>query len=94
MDAFEQLVSEILWMQGYWVRTSVKVCLTPDEKKAIGRPSCPRWELDVVGYRGGDNVIQVVECKSFLDSVGVRAMDFDLTKQELRSSDRYNLFND
>jgi hypothetical protein len=21
MDAFEQLVSEILWMDGYWVRT-------------------------------------------------------------------------
>src|ERR1700748_2723306 len=25
MDAFEQLVSEILWMSGFWVRTSVKV---------------------------------------------------------------------
>jgi hypothetical protein len=25
MDAFEQLVSEILWMEGYWVRTTVKV---------------------------------------------------------------------
>ena len=22
MDAFEHVVSEILWMQGYWVRTS------------------------------------------------------------------------
>jgi DNA invertase Pin-like site-specific DNA recombinase len=25
MDAFEQVVSEILWMSGIWVRTSVKV---------------------------------------------------------------------
>ena len=32
MDAFEQVVSEILWMDGYWVRTSVKVDLTKEEK--------------------------------------------------------------
>jgi hypothetical protein len=37
MDAFEQLVSEILWMQRYWVRTSVKVELTKEEKREIGR---------------------------------------------------------
>ena len=30
MDAFEQVVSEILWMEGYWVRTSVKVDLTKE----------------------------------------------------------------
>ncbi len=42
MDAFEHLVSEILWAQGYWVRTSVKVALTKEEKVAIGRPSSPR----------------------------------------------------
>lgn len=34
MDAFEQLVSEILWHNGYWVRSSVKVELT---KKKSGR---------------------------------------------------------
>jgi hypothetical protein len=32
MDAFEQVVSEILWMEGYWVRTSVKVDLTKAER--------------------------------------------------------------
>ena len=63
MDAFEQLVSEILWMDGYWVRTSVKVELTKKEKKAIGRPSSPRWELDIVAYSGRDNLLRVVECK-------------------------------
>jgi hypothetical protein len=31
MDAFEQLVAEILWMDGHWVRTSVKVELTKEE---------------------------------------------------------------
>jgi hypothetical protein len=42
MDAFEQLVSEILWMGGYCARTSVRVELTKEEKRQIGRPSSPR----------------------------------------------------
>ena len=67
MDAFEQVVSEILWTEGYWVRTSVKVSLTKEEKRQIGRPSSPRWELDVVAYRGRDNILRVVECKNYLD---------------------------
>jgi hypothetical protein len=52
MDAFEQVVSEILWMSGFWVRTSVKVELSKEEKRLIGRHSSPRWELDIVGYSG------------------------------------------
>jgi hypothetical protein len=44
MDAFEQVVAEILWTQGYWVRTSVKVNLTKAEKVHIDRSSSPRWE--------------------------------------------------
>lgn len=68
--AFEQLVSEILWMEGYWVRTSVKVELTKEEKRLIGRHSSPRWELDIVAYNGRDNLLRVVECKSYFDSVG------------------------
>lgn len=66
-------MAEILWAEGYWVRTSVHVNLTKPEKVQIGRPSSPRWELDVVGYRGRDNVLQVIECKSYLDSRGVTA---------------------
>ena len=58
---YDGLVSEILWMEGYWVRTSVKVELTKDEKRKIGRPSAPRWELDIVAYSGRDNVLRVVE---------------------------------
>ncbi len=65
MDAFEQVVSEILWIDGFWVRTSVKVDLTKEEKVRIGRPSSPRWELDIVGYSGRDNTLHVVECKSY-----------------------------
>ena len=92
MDSFEQVVSEILWMEGYWVRTSVKVDLTKDEKVQIGRPSSPRWELDIVAYGGRDNVLQVVECKSYIDSYGVSASGFDGSKAT--DQDRYKLFND
>ena len=92
MDAFEQLVSEILWMEGYWVRTSVKVELTKQEKRLIGRQSSPRWELDIVAYNGRENLLHVVECKSFFDSVGVRASAFD--GSNLEHAKRYKLFND
>jgi hypothetical protein len=92
MDAFEQLVSEILWMEGYWVRTSVKVDLTKEEKRLISRHTAPRWELDIVAYRGRDNLLQVVECKSFLDSDGVRAASFD--GSSTKHAERYKLFNE
>jgi hypothetical protein len=91
MDAFEQVVAEILWLQGHWVRTSVKVELTKEEKRKIGRPSSPRWELDIVAYSGRSNVLSVVECKSYLDSFGVQAKGFNL---EAREASRYKLFND
>lgn len=92
MDAFEQLVSEILWMQGYWVRTSVKVELTKEEKRQIGRHSSPRWELDIVSYHGNENFLRVVECKSYIDSVGVRASAFDGSNPD--HATRYKLFNE
>lgn len=92
MDAFEQIVSEILWQEGYWVRTSVKIELTKEEKRTIGRQSCPRWELDIVAYCARDNVLQVVECKSYLDSNGVHASAFDGSNPN--QARRYKLFND
>jgi hypothetical protein len=92
MDAFEQVVSEILWMDGYWVRTSVKVDLTKEEKIRIGRPSSPRWELDIVGYSARDNVLRIVECKSYLDSRGVALRAFDGTDGKFAS--RFKLFSD
>ena len=55
-------------MEGLWVRTSVKVEITKEEKRLIGRPSSPRWEIDIVAYSGRDNLLYAVECKSYLDS--------------------------
>ena len=92
MDAFEQLVSEILWMEGYWVRTSVKVELTKEEKKAIGRTSSPRWELDIVAYSGLNNLLYIVECKSYLDSRGVALRAFDGTDEQ--SAKKFKLFSE
>jgi hypothetical protein len=92
MDAFEHVVASILDRKGYWVRTSVKVALTPEEKREIGRPSAPRWELDVVAYSGARNELLVVECKSYLDSYGVRATSFEGPKSE--DETRYKLFSE
>lgn len=92
MNAFEQLVSEILRLEGYWVQTSVKVELTKMEKRRIDRWSSPRWELDIVGYRGADNSLWVVECKSYLDSPGVGAAAFDGTNPKYAKN--YKLFNE
>lgn len=92
MDAFENVVASILQRQGYWTLTSVKVELTKAEKRAIGRHSTPRWELDVVAYRGRDNELRIVECKSFLDSPGVDCAAFEGTNPA--AAKRYKLFCD
>ena len=70
-DSFEGIVAMLLEREGYWTRTSFKVNLTKEEKRMIGRPSSPRWEIDLVGYKAGSNEIIAVECKSLLDSPGV-----------------------
>jgi len=92
LDSFEQVVATILDRAGYWVRTSVKVHLTREEKHLIHRPSAPRWEIDVVAYSGRENELLAVECKSYLDSAGVRAASFDGPKAA--DETRYKLFSD
>ena len=91
MDSFETLVSLLLELDGYWVQPSFKVELTREDKVAIEKPSCPRWELDIVAYKGGTNEILVVECKSYLDSRGVV---FEDLSDGGKSADRYKLFVD
>lgn len=91
MDSFEHVVATILFQNGYWVTQGFRVHLTRDEKAAIGKETCPRWELDLVAYRGRDNHLLVIECKSYLDSTGVMAKDV-LATDAHRS--RYKLFVD
>ena len=90
LNSFEGLVATIAATEGYWVRTSLKVNLTKEEKRQIGLPTSPRWELDVVGYKGATNKLLVIECKSYLDSTGIKVEN--LTDHESKSAKRYKLF--
>lgn len=92
MDAFEFLVGSLLRKEGYWVDTSYMVELTKSEKVAIRRPSSPRWEVDLVAYKGRDNHALAIECKSYLDSPGVRYAG--LSGRDPKDAKRYKLFND
>jgi len=79
-------------MEWYWVRNSVKVTLTKNEKDKIDRPSSPRWELDVVAYSGRDNILRIVECKSYMDSHGVHLRGLD--GSDPKEAKHYKLFSD
>src|SRR5438270_1090573 len=89
MDAFESVIAMLLRREGFWTSSSVKVGLTKEEKRLIGRHSSPRWEIDLVAYKGSTNELLAVECKSYMDSRGVifRGNTFDIPK-------RYKLFTD
>lgn len=89
MDAFESLVATLLCRDGYWVWPSFKVDLTKAEKRRIGRHSTPRWEIDLVAYKGSTNEVLAVECKSFLDSTGVV-----FRRGRFERERRYKLFMD
>jgi len=91
MDSFEQIVAGLLFREGYWVIQSFKVDLTKKEKARIKRPSCPRWEIDLLAYKGSSNELLAVECKSYLDSLGVKASEI-ISKPTSKS--RYKLFVD
>jgi hypothetical protein len=73
MDAFESIIAGLLWEEGYWVSVGYKVALSKPAKVRLGKPSLPRTEIDILAYRAADNSALWVECKSFLDSAGVRA---------------------
>lgn len=90
MDAFEEIVSGILRRQGWWTIANLKVELSHSEKVKIGRHSSPRWELDLVAYKGSTNQLLVVECKSLLDSYGVHLATFK--SQRSKDEKRYKLF--
>lgn len=91
MNAFESIVARILTSEGYWTQTNYKVELSKNQKVEIGRPTSPRWDLDVIAYQPRTNVLWVVECKSYLDSGGVNFRGFD---PATGGTERYKLFNE
>jgi hypothetical protein len=88
LDAFENVVAQLLRAKGLWVQTSVKINLTKADKRAVKNPSMPRPEIDVVGYCGRTNTVFALECKSFLDSYGVNFGELCGEKPD----DTYKLF--
>ena len=92
MDAFEQIVKIVLEGQGWWVRQGYKVELTKEEKVEMGRHSSPRWEVDLLAFKPKTDRILIVECKSFLDSFGVRVSEF--VDSDVPTKGRYKLFNE
>lgn len=94
MDSFETLMGMLLEREGYWVQNAFKVNLTKEEKRTIGRPSSPRWELDLVAYKGATNEVRIVECKSYLDSPGVRLTNFVTGGKQPHDPSRYKLFHE
>lgn len=91
MDSFEQIVAKILSQQGYWTKIGYKLDLTKEEKRLLNNPSMPRPEVDIVAYRPGENLLLWVECKSYLDSGGVRYLAFN-GKDNVHSK-RFKIFN-
>jgi hypothetical protein len=90
MDSFESIVQTIFENNGYWVKSCFKVDLSKEEKQQINRPTSPRWELDVIAYKGVSKELLVIECKSYLDSPGVKADGLKKGKYQ----ERYKLFNE
>lgn len=90
MNAFEDIVRRYLEEEGYWVRQSVKVEITKQDKRSIGTPSMPRPEIDLVAFNAKKNELVLIEAKSYLDSYGVYYEAIADPKDE--GAARYKLF--
>jgi len=90
MDHFESLICTLLESDGYWVRRSFKVGMSSDEKRATGKHTIPRPEIDLLAFKFNENKVIALEVKSFLDSTGVK-LD-DLKKEHGKAEGRYKLF--
>jgi hypothetical protein len=90
MDHFEAIVHALLESEGYWVRASYRVALSKEQKRATGKPSIPRPEIDLLALHVKRNEVLALEVKSYLDSPGVKLID--LSKEHDTAEGRYKLF--
>ena len=90
MDAFESIIASLLWEEGYWTTIGYKVNLSKEQKVELGKHSMPRPEIDIVAYRASDNQLLWVECKSYLDSTGVKIKH--LNGEDKKGAQRYKVF--
>lgn len=77
MDAFESIVCSLLEQEGYWVRSQFRVELDPEDKRDLMNPTMPDPIIDVLAYDPTENVLIIIEVKSYLDSSGVHLKDID-----------------
>lgn len=90
MNAFENIVMQYLEEKGYWVRQSVKVDISKEDKRALDLSTMPRPEIDLVALNVKENELLLIEVKSLLDSGGVW---FEAVSGEDRKfAERYRLF--
>lgn len=90
MDAFESIVAGLLWEEGFWTSIGYKVNLPKETKVRLEKPSLPRPEIDILAYRAKNNSLLWVECKSYMDSTGVKVSAFN--GDDLKGAERYKVF--
>jgi hypothetical protein len=90
VNAFENIVKLYLEEEGYWVRQSVKAHISKEEKVALGLPSMPTPEIDLVALNVKKNELLLIEAKSLLGSYGVYYEAVADEKDKLAK--RYRLF--
>lgn len=90
MDAFEEIVARVFDRDGYWIKQSYKIDLTQEEKRLIGTPTMPRPEIDLLAFKPVENLVHVIECKSYLDNPGVSVSSL----MQADMSNRFKLFTD
>jgi hypothetical protein len=91
MNAFEQIVANLLNQEGFWTRIDYKVILTKEQKAKIDKPSMPRPEIDILAYKPCKNLLLWIECKSYINSGGVRMSSFININDP--GYNRYKVFN-
>ena len=90
MDYFENLVAKIFEKENKWVKQSVKIELSKEEKAETGKHSIPRPEVDIITYHPKSNTLEIWEVKSFLDSQGVKFTD--ISKETILTEGKYKLW--
>ncbi len=90
MDYFENLAKTLLEEEYRWVGQSIKVNLSKQEKRDVGKPTIPRPEIDLLVFNFKNNEVIAIEAKSYLDSSGV-SLDNLKEKHDIPEG-RYKLF--
>jgi hypothetical protein len=91
MNSFETILGLYLQEKNYWIRHSVKVKLEPEDKAKLKLPTIPRAEIDLVAYNVIDDILILIEAKSYLNSAGVTIGG--LSGSDTKTKNRYRLLN-